>query len=175
MQWHILDINPEPWRVGPVGVARRNGKLSGYVGRDQQLAAYEDAVREAIGTGHTLIEGKVRLVMFFWRRRDDYETPQARHHRKHDADVTNLIKATEDALQGVLFKNDKDTNDIRGVLVEQGSNVTPRIVIGIEPSPEIPDAAIYLPDDIWIEMSLRDSRPDVPSGDRLSWSGPDDF
>jgi Holliday junction resolvase RusA-like endonuclease len=174
MKWFVLDINPEPWRIGPVGVARRNGKLVGFVGRDQQLDAYKEAVRDEIGSDHELIEGCVRLVLFFWRRRDQYETPQAKMHRKHEADVTNMAKATEDALQDVLFKNDKDTNDIRGVLVEQGPNVIPRIVIGIESSPDIPVGATGLiPDEIWREMERRDrSYYKTLHPSRLTWNGP---
>ena len=137
-RWFVLDVNPEPWAVGPVGYARRSGKMSAYVGRNAQLEAFKEAVREALGDGHEKIVGRVALQFFFWRNRADYKTPQARTHRKHEADVTNLQKSTEDALQGILFENDKDTNDIRSVLVEQGPDVPGRIVLSIEKSPDFP-------------------------------------
>ena len=132
-RWFVLDVNPEPWAIGPVGYSRRGGKMSAYVGRNQQLHSYQEAVREALGTGHEMIDGPFQLYFWFWRRRDEYKTPQSRTHRKHEADATNLQKATEDALQGVLFKNDKDTRIIRSVMVEQGPDVEGKIVFQIKP------------------------------------------
>lgn len=134
MRWFVLDLNPEPWAIGPVGYARRGGKMSAYVGRNQQLDAYKEAVREALGPGHVLItDSLVELRFYFWRNRADYNTSQARTHRKHEADLTNLQKATEDALQGVLFKNDKDVHDVHSIMVEQGPDVRGRVVIGLRP------------------------------------------
>jgi Holliday junction resolvase RusA-like endonuclease len=149
LKWYHVEINPEPWAVGPVGTRRLNGKMSAYVGRNQQLAAYQEAVREELGDGHEMIEGRVRIVFLFWRNRAEYETVQARTHRKHEADVTNLQKATEDALQGVLFKNDKNVNDIHSVMVEQGPDVRGMILIGIAASPEVPDVVSMVPDYVW--------------------------
>ena len=139
MDWYVVELNPEPWAIGPVGYARRNGKMSAYVGRNQQLDAYKEAVRESLGLGLPMIEGKVRLEFYFWRNRAAYTTPQAQTHRKHEADLTNLQKATEDALQGVLFKNDRDVNEVYSVLVAQGPEVEGKIVIGVERSVEQPE------------------------------------
>lgn len=159
MRWFVLDLNPEPWAIGPVGYARRNGKMSAYVGRNQQLDAYKQAVAEEVGDGHELIEGRVKLRFYFWRNRADYTTPQARSARKNEADATNMQKATEDALQGVLFKNDKDVNDVRSVVVEQGPNVKGRIVIGVAPSQEFPDALAELPQQICTLLDALDCAP----------------
>lgn len=158
LTWYVLDLNPEPWAIGPVGYARREGKMSAYVGRNAQLDAYKEAVREALGDGHVPLEGKVRLVCLFWRERSEYTTPQARRHRKHEADATNLLKATEDACQGVLFVNDRDNNDVRGVIVEQGPDVKARVVIGVGVSPEIPDIVEQIPTHVW---ELMDNNPDL--------------
>lgn len=130
--WFVLDINPEPWAVGPAGVARKSGKLIPYIGQNQQLKAYQNAVAELVGTQDSMLEGKIQLKFWFWRNRAEYTTPQARTHRKHEADVTNLQKATEDALQGVLFKNDKDVVDIHSIMVAQGPDVQGKIVIYCE-------------------------------------------
>lgn len=129
--WIVLSLNPEPWRIGPLSVGRKNGKMFPMVGRDTQLHFYQQAIKEELGDDWDMIQGPVELKFFFWRRRDEYQTPQARTHRKHEADGTNMAKATEDALQGVLFKNDKDTNHMEWTVVEQGSNVEPRLVIAI--------------------------------------------
>lgn len=132
MSWYVLDINPEPWAVGPAGVARKSGKLIPYIGQNQQLKAYQNAIQELIGE-QAFIEGKISLRFWFWRERAEYTTPQAKTHRKHEADTTNLQKATEDALQGVLFKNDKDVADIHSTMVAQGPDVHGKIVIQAEP------------------------------------------
>lgn len=133
-QWYILDVNPEPWAIGDLSVGRRGGKYFPMVGRNQQLHNYKEAVREELRAYFPeLLEGKIELKFYFWRRRDEYKTPQARGHRKHEADGTNLAKATEDALQGVLFKNDKDVSRMIWEIVDQGPDVTPRVVVGIRP------------------------------------------
>lgn len=158
-QWHFLEINPEPWAIGPVGYARRNNKMAAYVGRNAQLDAYKNAIKEELGNGYMLIEGKVELRFYFWRNRAEYETPQARTHRKHEADVTNLQKATEDALQGVLFKNDKDTNVISSVMVAQGPGVVGKIVIAVRQGIPNPNIFTELPDHI------RDQIDELDNGD----------
>lgn len=155
-RWFVLDVNPEPWEIGPVGVARSEGKLRPYVGRNAQLAAFQQAVKEEIGDPDKFT-GKFSVRFVFWRNRAEYVTPQARTHRKHEADTTNLQKATEDALQKVLFDNDKDVLDIRSTLVEQGPDVKGRIVIGIkviERELELPD----LPQEVWDLLDALDSQ-----------------
>lgn len=157
MRWYVLEVNPEPWAIGPVGTARRGGKVTSYVGRNQQLDAYKEAVKEALGE-QALIEGKVELKFFFWRNRAEYTTPQAKLHRKHEADLTNLQKATEDALQGVLFTNDRDVQHIESYIVEQGPEVEGRVVIGID-SAEPAFNPDVVPDFVW---HLLDHEPLFP-------------
>lgn len=176
-RWFFLELNPEPWAIGPVGYSRRGGKMSAYVGRNQQLAAFKEAVAEELGTGHEKVVGRVKLEFFFWRNRAEYTTPQARTHRKHEADVTNMQKALEDALQGVLFDNDKDTNDIHSRVVQQGPDVKPCIVLSIEPSPDEPDVHELLPQHILDKLDdLTDGAlPDLFDGEDEYRSGPPIF
>jgi Holliday junction resolvase RusA-like endonuclease len=129
--YFVLDINPEPWAIGPLSVGRRGNKMYPQVGRNTQLHFYKQAVKEELGDPGVWFEGKVELDLYFWRRRDEYVTPQARTHRKHEADGTNLSKATEDALQGVLFKNDKDVVRCTWEIVDQGADANPAVVVGI--------------------------------------------
>lgn len=130
--WYILEVNPEPWAVGPIAYARRAGKMAAYMGQNAQLNAYKQAVAEELATKNPRkLEGKISLQLFFWRRRDDYETAQGKRARKHEADVTNLQKATEDACQGILFANDKDVIDVHSRMVEQGTDVSGRVVVGV--------------------------------------------
>lgn len=128
---HALPLNPEPWAIGPVGYARRKGSMSAYVGRNQQLHAYQEAVRELLD-GVEMMEGPYKLTIYFWRNVAEYTTPAQRQARKHDADVTNLLKGTEDALQGILIGNDRDVRHVQGILVDQGPDVIPSVVIVCE-------------------------------------------
>lgn len=130
--WYILEVNPEPWAVGPIAYARRGGKMSAYMGQNAQLNAYKEALKEEIANKNPkMLEGKITLQLFFWRRRDDYETPQGKRARKHEADTTNLQKATEDAMQGILYKNDKDVVDVHSRMIEQDVATRGRVVIGV--------------------------------------------
>lgn len=136
--WYILEINPDPWAIGPVGYARKNGKMTAYVGRNQQLDAYKQAVAEEMQSKNPkLLEGKIGLVLFWWRTIEEYTTPQSRKARSHDADNTNIQKATEDALQGILYKNDKDVVFNQTTMVEQSPDTPGRVVVGVTNRPEM--------------------------------------
>jgi hypothetical protein len=43
-----------------------------------------------------------------------------------------MLKATEDACQGILFKNDRGNVAVRGFIVDQGPEVEGRVVIKVE-------------------------------------------
>lgn len=134
--WLYLTVNPEPWAIGPVGYSRRGGKMSAYVGRNQQLAAFQEAVREEVaeqwGDRLMIPSGiNISLAFWFWRQRAEYTTPKAKVHRKHEADSTNMQKACEDALQGIVFENDRDVREIRTVQMAQDSDTVGRIVIRV--------------------------------------------
>lgn len=170
-QWFVLDINPEPWAIGPVGYRRSGGKMSAYVGQNKQLDAYKQAVREAILDLDPIMEqGKVDITFFFWRNRAEYSTPQARTHRKHDADATNLQKATEDALQGILYENDKDNTHVESWMMEQGPGVTPRIVIHCQDALLLPTGKI--PPSVWAQ--ILGGTPTAPPPSDNVWRGPED-
>lgn len=129
-QWFVLPVNPYPWKVPPFSPARKGKKIFVKAGRDEGLHAYKQAIKEIISNAEPLeIEGDVEIEMWFYRNIGAYETHQARTARKHEADTTNLQKATEDALQGVLFKNDKDVVKITSFRVEQSPNAKSFIVI----------------------------------------------
>ena len=140
MYWLVLDVNPEPWAVGPVGLHRAGGKMGAHIGRNQQLAAYQEAVREAaenylsergIDLENVLIEGPVEMNMFFWRRRDSYTTTKGKKVTKSHVDLTNMQKATEDALAGLFYKNDSAVVHIDAYVVDQGPDVVPCLALAI--------------------------------------------
>jgi len=133
-EWYVLDVNPEPWAVGSLGVGRRGGQVYPYMGKNLQLDAYKKAIKEGIlsqyGT-QPLIAGFVDLRLFFWRNRAKYLNVAGRTNRKNDVDTTNMQKATEDALQGVLFGNDKFVINCKSSIVAQGPEVIGKVVIGV--------------------------------------------
>lgn len=163
-RWFLLEINPEQWDVGRAGVARRNGKLVPYISRNDRLHSYQQAVKEILQEQNiTPVTGKYALQFYFWRRLDlqtNMET--GRKSRRHSSDTTNLQKALEDALQGVLIGNDSDVIDIHSVVVEQGQDVRGMIVVGLDVvSDNISDAALELPNEVY-EMLDTVSVPDTP-------------
>lgn len=168
--WYVLPINPEPWKVGPVGVNRKGGRIGAYVGRDQQLHAFQEALREAIEPLYPeMMEGLISLTLYVWRRRDSYLSPQARTHRKHEADATNMQKAIEDAFQGILYGNDKDNRHVQTFVMEQSETATGCIVVKIEPYVE-PE----LPEQIWEEVEkFKDWQPFMMPKSMDPWNGPD--
>lgn len=152
--WLYVPVNPEPWAIGPVGYSRRGGKMSAYVGRNQQLDAFKEAVAESVREqwgGLPPLEGKMYLYFWFYRQRADYKTPAARTHRKHEADATNMQKATEDALQGILFGNDRDNIKVGSIVMEQAPDTVGGIVIRLTPVDPVrlrADAENFLPPQI---------------------------
>ena len=151
--WYVLEINPEPWKVGPVSVGRKNGKIFPMVGRDQQLYNYQMALKDEFKRIYGEVtqldrDMKFTLTAYFWRNRAEYTTQAQREHRKHEADGTNLYKATEDAMQGVLYKN--DLNNINGnwIMMDQGPEAKSLVVLKFDTAPSIISAYMEFPSDV---------------------------
>lgn len=139
-RWQFfVPINPEPWAIGPVGYTNKGGKPRGFVGENKQLRTYQDAVRQYLRTQVSSINGPhpfpmnghLEVKFWFWRRLDSYETQSGRKHGRHWADATNMQKALEDAIQGILTGNDKDNIRVSSEIVSQDSVTHPGIVIAV--------------------------------------------
>lgn len=169
VDWYSLDINPEPWVVGNIGVSRRDGKLGAWMGANQQLATYQEAVREVVKySDFRKREGDLSVTFYFWRRQDDYELGSGKRHRKHVADATNMQKATEDALQGILFDNDRSNRHVQSYVMEQGPDVRGMIVVSVESfaKPELPrpveiSVELMKVDNYERKPFIEEDRPDV--------------
>jgi hypothetical protein len=86
-------------------------------------------VREEL-EGQQLLPPNMRKFTFYFFRRIDKYVDMGDHIRSRNAvDATNLQKGLEDALQGILFENDREVVDIRSVIVQQGHDVNPPFVI----------------------------------------------
>jgi Holliday junction resolvase RusA-like endonuclease len=149
-RWYVLDINPEQWRVGPLSVGRANGGQFARVGPDQQLQAYQNAVKEILEEDAQLTPGLVKLTLIFWRQMEEYKTQKSKANRRHQADLTNLQKALEDAIQGVLIDNDRDVREVHSFIAEQDHNTRPLVVIKVEPWNGFDPG--NLPGHVWIEI-----------------------
>jgi len=113
-------LNPEPWTPGSFSKVRKRA----MVFKDEKLRTYQLAIKadlEAMDLDGVLEAGVVihDLRFAFWR-----DTSHGR-----PADATNLQKATEDALQGLLFADDRWVKSVRSVIVEQAPDVSPAVVV----------------------------------------------
>lgn len=138
-QWFYIDINPEPWAIGPIGIGKKNGKFFPYVGPNEQLVTYQEAIKEYFQELNPEFmypkdkEGRQYILnLYFWRRLDKYITASGVTKYKNSADATNLGKSTEDALQGILFINDRFVRRITSTIVEQDVETLPGVAICIE-------------------------------------------
>lgn len=120
---YFLPVNPEPWAVGKVGVGRKNGKTFPTVGPNAKLVSFQQEVREWFEDQKVdMIRGDVELEFFFWRKLDQYQGPK-RTVTTNEADATNMQKATEDALQGILYPNDSAVRRITSEIIAQGLDI----------------------------------------------------
>lgn len=106
----IRGINPEPWAVGTVNCY---GRGKGSLSPNPKVVNYQLALREEL-LNMDLPPVRPRLFatelsLLYWRSTE----------RGKPADVTNLNKSTEDALQGILYENDIDNLKVSGEIVEQ--------------------------------------------------------
>ena len=127
--YHRLWLNPEPWAIGSVMRQKGGARIS----PNANLAAFQSAVREELGDAKMLPESYRKITFYFWRQQARYIDMSDKVRSRNQADATNMQKALEDALQGVLFANDREVRDIRSMIVDQGYEVQPCILIKAEP------------------------------------------
>jgi len=167
-RWFTLGLNAEQWAIGPLDIGRKNGGVFPRIGPNLQLVAFQEAVREALLDVEPLPPGEYSLTFYIWRSRDTYEGTRKKV-KKSQVDATNIQKGLEDALQGVLFGNDRSVRDVRTVVVEQHADVTPRIAIrasvwvGFNPD--------ELPQFVWDKL---DECTEAPEPQLQIWRGPND-
>lgn len=133
----IQDVNPEPWESPEAAIGRKRGKLVPQLFTKPKQRMYQESLRSAFheryGFDVELAEGEISVEFYFWRDMTPVETARSRKTRAHVADATNLQKATEDALQGLLYANDEKVKHVQSLVVEQDVAVRPAILIIIRP------------------------------------------
>lgn len=126
------DINPEPWAIGNITIERnkQTGKLFPKVGPELTLKSYQDALRASLlEDGAKVKTGPYSIRFTFSRQLVKYSVDKHTLTRNW-ADVTNMQKSTEDALQGAAIANDSATIHIESYLYAGQSEATPAWVVG---------------------------------------------
>lgn len=140
---YCLPVNPEPWATGSAYVRRGGGKSFAAVAPDKTLKTYQEAVRaELMARGATLLEPPYALEFYFWRQNAQYKSPKGRTMTRNTPDTTNMQKATEDALQGVLIDNDRDVLAVKSHRIEASTKGAGQVVIVVH---QMGDAGVDLP------------------------------
>jgi Holliday junction resolvase RusA-like endonuclease len=167
--WYVLDVNPEPWAVGPLSVARSGKGVYPKMGRNQQLYAYQQALRSTLLLQYPNLREfvdselglwgnrEVKLCFYFWQKQETAETVSAagrtRRTTSKVADCTNMVKAAEDAVAGILFANDIQVREQVNVIVDRGAQLPEGIVvISIEPWAGFDPAC--LPEFVWDRIDV---------------------
>lgn len=130
-QWLLIEaINPEPWEAPEGAIGRKGGKPFVMMFKPEGVKAYQEAIREELEARElTPTDQPCRLDLWFWRNTGSWSDGGSRKGRGNIADATNLQKATEDALQGILFINDRQVTQIISDIVDQGPDVEPQILL----------------------------------------------
>lgn len=131
---YILQINPEPWTVGKAFAMRGGG--GARIAPDKKLVSYQKAVRETLTSEYDVKPTSSPISLcFFFSRRLEVMTYGKRKSHANKCDATNLQKAIEDALQGILYENDRQVWDVHSTIVDQSPDATPFIIIDMEAEP----------------------------------------
>jgi Holliday junction resolvase RusA-like endonuclease len=170
--WFVIPgINPVPWTSPTVAVGKKNGKAYPQVYSSAELKGYKEAIKEHFQEKYPdfePIEDEVALRFFLYRRLDSLERGTKRKSRGSVADATNMQKATEDALQGLLFVNDIQVVHAETWVMAQHADVEPCIVVNLIWHPERPE----LPDNV---QAVVDNHPDLFDTDNVHDVTPEDF
>jgi Holliday junction resolvase RusA-like endonuclease len=139
----IIPITAEPWTAPGVG-------KGGHAIAGGKMQAYKDALREYLADyDRPVLDGDLSLRMWFWRRIESGNTGTGRRKTAQRADATNLQKATEDALQGILFDNDRSVVHVESWVVDQGPNTTSQVVIMCGRVHQRPEPNVLHRADLW--------------------------
>ena len=134
--WACRGIVPNPWRASEGSISKRGGKLKVVHSKHPKLATYQQALIEELD--RTFPKGDpltipLRVRFYFFRRLE---------YRSQRADATNLLKATEDALQGRLYVNDVENVHVESKVLRQEKDIESYIYVWWEPFVD------HLPDEL---------------------------
>lgn len=157
----IKGINPEPWAIGTINCY---GKGKGSMSPNPKVVNYQQAIKEELDGMDRVFDfppGWPLDIKFYYARSTERGQP---------ADVTNLNKATEDALQGIAFGNDRHNRRVMGEILVQGPDVKDvGIIIVIRPYEGDPDDIEDMLEELHVEpvAAFQDSTYQPPDEDYL--------
>lgn len=138
---YLNGFQPEPWKApGAQTGRRRGGKVFAQLIKDGRLGAYQEAIREELADFDLKMYDEnthFMLEMFFWRKLEEYTPTLGRKSKRKWADATNMGKAFEDALQGVVYKNDSMSVCPVPRIISQSEDTRPAVLAVIRPVPSI--------------------------------------
>lgn len=159
-QMFVLPVNPEPWKVGPA--------FKGKVSRDPSLYAYQQAVQEGLKIQNPrMVDGPVTLELFFWHSRVRYQGAK-KVVVKNRVDLTNVQKSTEDALQGVVLKNDREVRAIRSYMMEDSEQTEGTVVVIVRPL-DVDELAVGIMKEFQQALEQQRAEASAPDEDRNKW------
>lgn len=136
MKFYLIEgINPIPWTAPEASIGRSKGRVYVQLHKSEALRFYQEAVKHCMSQDYpdapiSPAGTPVALTLWLWRELPTYQGDKRKVH-KNQADATNMQKALEDALQGVLYENDRDVQVCKTYVVEQSVTTKPCIVIGV--------------------------------------------
>lgn len=139
MYYLIEGVNPVPWQAPKLGMGRKGGRQYPMSYPVDEMIVYKAAIKEYIEQkyameGPPVVRENMLVCFWYWR------SLNFGGQRRNRCDVTNLNKCLEDALQDVLFGNDRDNRIVLGVMMRQEPSIEPHIVIQVEPIDAVPAA-----------------------------------
>lgn len=119
--------------MGNISVVGPPRKRFPKVSPNKTLKAYQDAVRAELElAGAEVLPGDYALRFTFSRQLVAYKVRTGKTLTRNVADVTNMQKGTEDALQGAAIGNDRDVIAVSSRLAgPQSEGTLPFVVIEI--------------------------------------------
>lgn len=131
----IEGVNPEPWTSPAANIMRRGGKLIAHLTSSPLVGAYQAAVASEFRRTYPEVvpypDGtELQVEFYFWRQMAQYEG-DTRINTRNFADATNMQKSTEDALQGVVYGNDRSNVQVSSRIMAAGRHVDPLIVVRV--------------------------------------------
>lgn len=129
-----LGLNAEPWSMGKPSMIF-NPKTKKYFPKyspSPSLKQYQNAVREELLAQGAEVEPGLYKLRFTFSRQLEKAMGRDFTLTSNNADVTNMQKATEDALQGVAIGNDSAVIDVGGRMAgPQTVSAVPWVVIEV--------------------------------------------
>jgi len=148
----IHDITPQPWEVQAQSYKAGGRWCKARLISPDQLREYRDELSRTFVQQYPLTlpaRGLLKVEFKFWRNTAD---------GAELADATNLLKATEDALEGILYDNDRNNRLVSSEIIQQDDQAPNAIMVTVS---EYEVSAIEIPPRIIMNKERRRVEADI--------------